>query len=71
MINKIIKTMPTIKERVPGTGGREGETMTPSGSLRNSGRVAGVRGSVAAGVGSPATVVEISGTEDERPVSIM
>ena len=49
--------------------------MTPSGSLRDSGRVAGVRGRVAAGVGSPATAVEISGTKarelDERPVSIM
>ena len=60
---------------LPGTGGREGETITPSGSLQDSGRVAGVRGRVAAGVGSPATVVEISGTEarelDEWPVSIM
>ena len=49
--------------------------MTPSGSLRHSSRVAGVRGRVPAGVGSPATAVEISGTEarelDKRPVSIM
>ena len=61
---------------LPGTGGRDGETITPSGSLRDSGRVAGVRERVAAGIGgSPATAVEISGTDarelDERPVSIM
>ena len=40
---------------LPGTGGRDGETITPSGSLQDSGRVAGVRGRVAAGIGgSPA-----------------